>query len=70
MDDGNWEKKILTHVIEGKYICRPKKRWLDNVDDDLKQQNINAELAINRTDWRTAIKGGRRPTPAAGNRRR
>ena len=70
MDNENWEKKMLTHVVEGKYIGRPKKRWLDNVNDDLKQLNINAELAINRTDWRTAIKGGRRPTPAAGNRRR
>ena len=70
MNDENWEKKMLTHVVEGKYIGRPKKRWLDNVNDDLKQLNLNAELANNRTEWRTAIKGGRRPTPAAGNRRR
>ena len=42
MDDENWEKKMLTHVAERKYIGRPKKRWLDNDND------------VNITHWNTA----------------
>ena len=67
MHDDCWQKKMLTHVVEGKYVGRPKKRWSDNINDDLKSLNVNIELTNDRTAWRSAIKRGRRPTPAAGN---
>ena len=55
--------------MEGKYTGRPKKRWADNIKDDLKVVNATVDMTDDRAAWRAIIRG-RRPTPAAGNNRR
>ena len=69
MDENCWQKRILSHVVDGKYVGRPKKRWSDNIKEDLKIVNASVEMTNDRAAWRTAIRG-RRPTPAAGKKRR
>ena len=71
LDDESWQKKVLTYEIEGKYVGRPKKRWTDNIREDMKWANVTEDLISDRVTWRTAIKSkGRRPTPVRGNKRR
>ena len=67
MQDECWPKKVLNHVVEGKYKGRPKKRWLDNIKADMTSINIDENLTADCAAWRRAIKRGRRPTPDAGN---
>ena len=73
LDENQWQNKILSLNVDGKYVGRPKKRWLDNINADMKALHITENLANDRIAWRVAIKQKatrRRPTPAAGNRRR
>ena len=56
MDDDQWQRRILNHVVDGKYKGRPKKRWLDNVKDDIKLLGISKDLAADRDAWRASIK--------------
>ena len=66
MNEDCWQKRILSHVIDGKYSGRPKKRWMDNIKDDLKFVNATVDMTNDRVAWRTILRG-RRPTPASGN---
>ena len=53
MDDERWPKSMLNYNVAGAYPRgRPKKRWMDNVRKDMKSLNINAELAVDRENWR------------------
>ena len=53
MDDERWPKSMLNYNVAGAYPRgRPKKRWMDNVRKDMKSLNINAELALDRENWR------------------
>ena len=56
MEDNVWPKNILTYEIDGRQPRgRPRKRWVDNVNSDLKQLRIDPALAKDRTGWRRAI---------------
>ena len=71
LSENNWQKKILSHEVEGKYLGRPKKRWLDNIRADMKSINVTDDLTDDRVAWRAAISlKRRRPTPDTGNHRR
>ena len=53
MDDERWPKSLLNCNVAGAYPRgRPKKRWMGNVRKDMKSLNINAELALDRKNWR------------------
>lgn len=52
---------VLGELEKGKRNrCKPKKRWIDSIKDDLKSLNINIgewrELAADRTAWREETK--------------
>ena len=36
---------------------RPKKRWLDNISDDMKEYKMTKDMAQNRRVWHTKTKG-------------
>ena len=36
---------------------RPRKSWLECVNDDMKKFGLNKEMAHDRTVWRSAIHG-------------
>ena len=55
MSNDHWPKIILKYKVAGLYPkgC-PKKRWLDNLNNSMRSQKINAELAFDRHKWRKA----------------
>ena len=56
MPPERWPKQILDFEVEGQFpVGRPKKRWMDNVANDLKKLCISEDLAHNRNKWREAI---------------
>ena len=42
--------KKLAMQVQGK-MERPKKRWLDNIREDMKEYNMNEETAENQSVW-------------------
>ena len=56
-DDSSWTKKIMSLDIDGPTPCgRPRLRWSDVINKDLKKRGINIELACNTPKWRHAIR--------------
>ena len=69
MDDSRNTKKILNYKPEGKRAPgRPRRRWMDNLEDDLKlagvtrygittgrQRRTLEELAEEREEWRNIM---------------
>ena len=52
-----WTKKIMTLQIDGPTPRgRPKLRWNDVVNADMKKLRLKPSMANNRTLWRDAIK--------------
>ena len=37
---------------------RPKRRWIDCINGDLREKNINQALVNNRTTWKRLIRNG------------
>ena len=37
---------------------RPKKRWLDNISEDMKEYKMTEDMAQNRSVWHVKIKAG------------
>ena len=53
MGDECWPKSMLNYNVAGAYPRgHPKKLWTDNVRKDMKSLNKNAELALDRENWR------------------
>ena len=53
-------KKMLNIQVQGKRRRgRPKKRWLDNIREDMKKEyKVTADMAQNRSVWHVKIKAG------------
>jgi hypothetical protein len=57
MDDQLWPKQILNFNVEGTIPRgRPKLRWSDVINKDLKILGISNQLANDRVRWRAAIR--------------
>ena len=57
MDIDTWPHKICTfNVVGANPRGRPRKRWCDNIKDDLKRAGLNAAFALDRERWRDAIR--------------
>ena len=70
-EDARKKKKILSQVVDGTYVGRPKKRWLDDITADMKSANVTKNLTADRMAWRAATKmKERRLTLVTGNRKR
>ena len=56
MEEERWPGKILDFDIVGSYPRgRPKKRWSDNIHEDLQMLGLQTDLALNRSAWQSAI---------------
>ena len=56
-DDKSWTKKIMNFNVDGPTPWgRPKLRWKDVVNADLRKQLLNIALASDRSKWRNAIR--------------
>ena len=59
MDKNIWPRKIESFVVPGSYPKgRPRKRWLDCINEDLRHTHLKPEQASNRTLWRSRIHPG------------
>ena len=55
-EDTNVAKQVTTMKVGGKIPRgRPKLRWVDRVQSDLKQHKLDPDLAHNREAWKKAI---------------
>ena len=56
-DDSSWTKKIMNFDVDGPTPRgRPKLRWKDVVNADLRKEQLNIALASDRFKWRNAIR--------------
>jgi len=70
-DSLKFKNSLKLYHVDGKYKGQPKKRWIDNIKNDMRFLNINEDLTVDRVTWRSAINiTRRRRTPTNGNRRR
>ncbi|XP_063854555.1 uncharacterized protein LOC135096746 [Scylla paramamosain] len=52
-------REIMEMEVEGvRRRGRPKRRWIDCINGDLGEKNINPEMANNRNTWRRLIHNG------------
>ncbi|KAI8496235.1 hypothetical protein Bbelb_260760 [Branchiostoma belcheri] len=57
MDRDKWPKRILTLDVEGPNPCgRPRRKWFDNIKEDLHHLNLDKINPQDRDKWRAAIK--------------
>ena len=57
MDDDTWPKKVTNINVNGAQPRgRPKKRWSDCIEADLKKLKLKKDLALKRGNLRAAIK--------------
>ena len=55
-EDTNIAKQVITMKVGGKrHRGRPRLRWMDRVRSDLRQHQLDPELAHNRDGWKKAI---------------
>ena len=60
MDEEKWPKKIINFEVNGSHPRgRPKKRWFDNIRNDLDKLRSSTSLALDRVKRRNAIKPSR-----------
>ena len=65
-EEGESLATIRDLMVEGRRPRgRPRKSWLDNLQEDMRFLDIADEMARDRERWRFAIA---RPTPQAGNK--
>ena len=57
-DDQQWVKKCMDFKVDGSAgRGRPRKSWLECVNDDMKKFGLKKEMAHDRTVWQSAIHG-------------
>ncbi|CAH1224523.1 PLB1 [Branchiostoma lanceolatum] len=57
MDRERWPKKIIVMTVEGRNPRgRPRKRWIDNIKEDLHHFNLHDVNPQDRGTWRAATK--------------
>ena len=56
-EETSWTKKIVNFVVDGPISRgRPKLRWKDVVNSDLRKKCLSLGLASDRLEWRNAIR--------------
>ena len=52
-------REVMDMEVQGnRRIGRPKQRWIDSINRDLREQNLYPEMANNRNAWRRLIHNG------------
>ena len=67
MEEGSLAKDLMLGRPEGRRpLGRPRKRWLDNIKDDMRQLGVDPEewmeASANRPGWRKLVKAARDQT--------
>ena len=56
-DESLWTKKIISFDVDGPAPWgRPRLRWIDVVESDLRRHGLSRDSALDRNNWRNAIK--------------
>ena len=55
---GAYNHQGVKHASAGKEKGRPKKRWLDNIRDDMKEYKMTEDMAQDRSVWHMKTKAG------------
>ena len=58
VEDHVGREVIEMKVQENRRKERPKRKWIDSITGDLREKNLNPEMANNRSTWRRLIHNG------------
>ena len=52
-------REVMEMEVQGnRRRSRPKRRWIDSINGDLREKNLKPEMANNRNVWRRLIHNG------------
>ena len=58
--DENWVKKCMEYRVEGRRpIGRPRRTWLESVEADMTELQIDKEDVCDRNKWRRNVMKGK-----------
>ena len=67
--DGDWVKKCMGYRVEGRRpVGRPKGTWLESVEADMAEHEIDKEDAHDRRTWRRNVNVMKRKSNPIGKR--
>ena len=54
--DEDWVKKCMEYIVEGRRLVgRPRRTWLDSVEADMAELEIDKEDVYDRKKWRRNV---------------
>ena len=67
--DEDWVKKRMEHRVEGRRpVVRPRKTWLESVEADMAELEIDKEDVHDRSTWRRNVNDMKRKFNPIGKR--
>ena len=67
--DEDWVKKYMEYRVEGRRpVGRPRKKWLESVEVDMAELEIDKEDAHDRSKWRRIVNVMNRKSNPIGKR--
>ena len=67
--DEDWVKKCMEHRVEGRRpVGRPRKTWLESVEADMAELEIDKEDVYDRSKWRRNVNVMKRKSNPIGKR--
>ena len=67
--DEDWVKKCMEYSVEGRgLVGRPRKTWLESVEADMAELEIDKEDVHDRSKWRRNVNVMKRKSSPIGNR--
>ena len=67
--DEDWVKKYIKYRVEGRRpVGRPRKTWLESVEVDMAELEIDKEDDYDRIKWRRIVKVMKRKSNPIGKR--
>ena len=67
--DEDWVKKCMEYRVEGRRpVGRPRKTWLESVEADMAELEIDKEDVIDRSKWRRNVNVMKRKSNPIGKR--
>ena len=68
--DGDWVKKCMEYRVEGRRpVGRPRKIWLESVEADMAELEIDKEDVHDRSKWRRNVNVMKRGSPTLSENR-
>ena len=67
--DEDWVKKCMEYRVEGiRPVGRPRKTWLESVEADMAELEIDKEYVLDRSKWRRNVSVMKRKSNPIGKR--